>query len=147
MFGGSDSGCLMAYSWQSGMFLSTFLKTGNRGVLRAFPGGGLGKRGLIRGWIGCTKDTVRWVKNEEFRGLNRQWIYGTCYAPSRQQQGRNKKNMFLELFCFEARDSSDKFWPVTGNSFPDKLLHPRKDRYRHHLLPDQGHVLTVIIPD
>jgi hypothetical protein len=52
MFGGSDSGCEMAYSWQSGLFLSSFLEPGNRGVLRAFPGTAVGKQGLIRGWIG-----------------------------------------------------------------------------------------------
>ena len=51
MFGGSDSGCLMAYSWQSGLLLSTSLEPGNPGVLRAFLRGGIGKRGLIRGWI------------------------------------------------------------------------------------------------
>ena len=38
--------------WQSGLFFGIWLEVGNRGILRAFPGAVVGKRGLIWGWIG-----------------------------------------------------------------------------------------------
>jgi len=109
MFWGSDSGCLLAYSWQSGLLLSTFLKPLNRGVLRAFPGGGLGKRGPIRGWMGGNKDTVVLVKKRgvpRFKPLVGLWNLLHSFTTT---AGQKLKNSLLYLFCFEAWEGDGLF--------------------------------------
>jgi len=79
----------------------------------------------------------------------REWDAQRGSAPRRvgDHGCKIKKVYSFFLFSFEGRDATGEFCPVIADSLPDQYLYPGKDRYRHHLLPDQGHVLTVIIPD